>query len=624
MKRQVIFLSSVLSCGVAGSWAAAQADPFQRAAPAQAAPSLRGTPAPTAAAPTPGNLTGAPNLTFGAPRSSSDGSQTRVVFDLVPGMAYTLTPTFGGLRVDVRGARVLPAVSARLGASVTEYRAGGGQVTLVTPFPLSLTEGWRASEATLAAGTRVLILDFGPTLSGGASAPLRALVRMTPTATTPDASRALTSPLNLTSPVTGPSPTGTPQTVAAQTVAAPTSVSQTALQTSAPLADQLPPGDAVPTAPRGSLPPPAPALPGQDPDKPSALAGRAPGNGQAGAALTPPRVGKNPGMTRVVLDLPPGTTYRVSPGGVGLRLDLSGVSASAQMGQDISPELRGWRYEPGADGVTVTLLTGTPLTARSGWRAQLVPPTPGSDRSRLAIDLSPALADLTPLTPRERVVATVPLLPAARGTAILAFSTSMVQPRVVIDPGHGGSDPGAVGAVVEKQVTLDVALRVRDLLRQAGVDAVLTRDSDRELNPVKNTDLVMRAAMGGPGTQLFLSIHVNAMPASNALHGYGVETWWNPNHPLSNSFAALIQKNVVAVTGAFPQGLRNNRSLAVLRNSRIPAALVEIGYTSHPVDGLNLKDTNYLDRVALGIAQGIREALVTGITAGGAVGGAGK
>ncbi|MFC6662792.1 N-acetylmuramoyl-L-alanine amidase family protein [Deinococcus multiflagellatus] len=180
-----------------------------------------------------------------------------------------------------------------------------------------------------------------------------------------------------------------------------------------------------------------------------------------------------------------------------------------------------------------------------------------------------------------------------------------------------------MGAVVEKQVALDVSLRVRDLLRPAGVEVVMTRETDRELLPDKAADLQARAALGTPGTQLFLSIHVNAMPAASALRGYGVETWWNPNHPLSSAFAALLQTNVIAVTGAFSQGLKNNRALAVLRNSRIPAALIEIGYTSHPVDGLNLQNPNYLDRVALGIAQGVREALVTGVSASG-VAGAGK
>lgn len=606
MKPHVILVSSILLCGGAGSGASAQSDPFQRAAPAQTRPSLRGPAAATPAAPAAANtsslntLTGVSNATFGSPRSSSDGSQTRVVFDLPTGVTYTLTPTFGGLRLDVRGARVLPAVTARLGASVSEYRAGGGSVTLVTPFPLSLTEGWRASEATLASGTRVLIVEFGPTLSGGAGGSLRALVR---TLSTPSVAAA---PAAAPRQAVNAAPSAPAQAVPALT------------------GDHLPPGDTVAPAARGTLPPPAPALPGQDLNKPSALAGRALGPAQGGAVLGAPRVGKNPGLTRLVLDLPPGATYRLVPGGIGLRVELSGVTASALNAQNVSPEVRGWRYEPTPTGVNVTLLTGTPLTERSGWRALLVPPLEGSRLSRLAIDLSPALADLTPLTPRERTLAAVPPTPVTRGTAILAFSANLVQPRVVIDPGHGGKDPGAVASVVEKQVNLDVALRVRALLKAAGVDAVLTRDSDRELHPSKNTDLELRAGMGTPGTQLFVSIHVNAMDASTALRGYGVETWWNPNHPLSSTLAGLLQKNMVETTGAFSRGLRSNRSLAVLRNSRIPAALVEIGYASHPVDGLNLKDTNYLDRVALGIAQGIREALVSGVSASNLLGNAGK
>ncbi|MBB5235610.1 N-acetylmuramoyl-L-alanine amidase [Deinococcus budaensis] len=604
MKPHVILLSSILLCGGAGSGASAQSDPFQRAAPAQTRPSLRGPAvAPQAAAPAPAaslnSLTGVSSAAFGSPRSSSDGSQTRVVFDLPTGVTYTLTPTFGGLRLDVRGARVLPAVTSRLGASVSEYRAGGGSVTLVTPFPLSLTEGWRASEATLASGTRVLIVEFGPTLSGGASASLRALVR---TLSTPSVAAAPAAPR----------------------VAASAAPSAPAPAAPALAGDHLPPGDTVAPAARGTLPPPAPALPGQDTNKPSALAGRAAGPAQGAAPLGAPRVGKNPGLTRLVLDLPPGASYRLVPGGIGLRVELSGVTASALNAQNVSPEVRGWRYEPTATGVNVTLLTGTPLTERSGWRALLVPPLEGSRLSRLAIDLSPALADLTPLTARERTLAAVPPTPVTRGTAILAFSANLVQPRVVIDPGHGGKDPGAVAAVTEKQVNLDVALRVRNLLKAAGVDAVLTRDSDRELHPSKNTDLELRAGMGTPGTQLFVSIHVNAMDASTALRGYGVETWWNPNHPLSSTLAGLLQKNMVETTGAFSRGLRSNRSLAVLRNSRIPAALVEIGYASHPVDGLNLKDANYLDRVALGIAQGIREALVSGVTASSLLGDAAK
>lgn len=607
----------MLSCALLlGSWAAAQTDPFQRGAPEQTLPVMRTAglpPAPSGAAALPATAPGTPS--FGNPRTSSDGGNTRVVFDLPTGVSYTLAPTFGGLRIDVQGARIVPAVMARLGSSVSEYRAGAGQLTLVTPFPLSLTDGWRATEANIAGGTRVLILEFGATLAGGAGPTVKGRVLTTAPASPPAVQATLNTPIQtaIQASVAQPSP-----------VAAPSGAPDLGLSSS----DQtgLPPGDSIGKI---TVLPPAPALPGADPDKPSALMGRVPGTLTPGATLGAPRVGKNPGLTRMVLDLPPGTTYRMVPGSGGLRIELSGVGTGAinTSAQNVSPEVKAWRYDPSAGGLSVTFMTGSPTTAHSGWRAQLLPPNTGSDRSRLAVDFSPALADTTPLSRSDRMLASVPPMQVNTGTALLALATSYARPRVVIDPGHGGVDPGAVGSITEKQVTLDVGLRVRDLLQAAGVDVIMTRQTDTQLSRDKNTDLNMRAAMGA-GAQMYVSIHVNAMPAANALRGYGIETWWNPNHPLSQNLATLLQNDTAEVTGAANQGLRNTRSLAVLRNSRIPAALIEIGYTSHPVDGLNLKDTNYLDRVALGIATGIRDALVTGVTASGTVlrsaGGAGR
>ncbi len=571
MKRTAILLSSGLLFTVATGSLAQGATPFTPGAPGINVPSL--APITTPGAVTPGSVPATPDsaATFGNPRVSSQGSVTRVVFDLPAGVTYALTPTFGGLRLDVQGARVQPAISAKLGASVSEYRAGAGQATLITPYPLAPSDGWRASEATLATGKRVLILELGPGVSGGAGSSVRGQVLTT-----------------------------APTSAAAQTVL------------NAPLPGSLPPGDQV----SSSVPLPAPSLPDANPALPSALQGSVPGPARP-TPLGAPRIGKSPGQTRVVLDLPPGSAYRIATGPGGLTITLTGVSAAPQQATGVSPELRGWTYAPTAQGAAVTLSTAARTTDRSGWRAQLLPPASG-DLSRLVLDLSPALADRTPLTASQRSVQAVAPQFAARPTALLALSTSLVKPRVVIDPGHGGRDPGAVGAVIEKQVTLDVALRVRDLLSAAGVDVVLTRDSDRELHPVKNTDLQLRAAMGTPGTALFVSIHVNALDASAALRGYGIETWWNPNHARSSALAALLQTQMVQQTGAFDKGLKNTQSLSVLRNSRVPAALVEIGFASHPVDGQNLQDSNYLDRVALGIAQGIREALVSGVTADGA------
>jgi len=491
---------------------------------------------------------------------------------------------------------------AALGSGVSEYRAGDGRVSVRTAFALSASAGWRASEATLASGTRVLILDFGSTVTGGASESLRAVAR--PGVLTTAAGQAA-APLGL-SPAGALSVTSVP---VARTPAVP--LASTAVPR-AGNADQLPPGDTV--SPGAALPL-APALPTADSSRPSALAGRVSGQ-PLGGLLGAPRFGTTPGLTRVVLDLPPGTSYVIEPHALGVRIELTGVNALPQHIQNVSPELRSWRLEPTAAGSTLDLVTGLPSTPRSGWRAQLLAPTPGTPQARLAIDLSPALVNLTPLAATERRLAAVPPVRMASGAALLALSAAFAPPRVVLDPGHGGRDPGSVASVIEKEVTLAVALRVRDLLRPAGVDVVLTRTTDQALDGVKSKDLQLRAQLAGPGTQLFVSIHVNALEAQTALRGYGIETWWNPNHPLSDDLANLLQRRVIETTGSFSRGLKSNQPLAVLKNSRVPAALVEIGYTSHPVDGLNLQNGNYLDRVALGIAQGIRDALTSDLGAG--------
>ncbi|MGI8747131.1 MAG: N-acetylmuramoyl-L-alanine amidase family protein, partial [Deinococcus sp.] len=356
-----------------------------------------------------------------------------------------------------------------------------------------------------------------------------------------------------------------------------------------------------------ALPASTPSLAGSA-DRTRLTAGTVAGVALPGQGLGAPRIGKNPGLTRLVLDLPPGSSFRLTPLPLGLRVDITGVSVlldSAALG--ISPELLSWSYSPALAGVSVTLNTPTPISPRSGWRDVLLPPVEGSSLSRLAIDLSPALADTTPLG--ALALAPLPL----RVGGPLAFSGSPNVPTVVLDPGHGGSDPGAIGVVVEKAVTLDVALRVRAYLEAAGVRVIMTRDRDVALNPDKAADLSLRAALGTGRARLFVSIHANSTEASSALRGYGVETWYNRNDPDSPALAALIQRDVTLVTAASSRGTKDFRSLAVLRESRIPAALVEIGYTSHPIDGQNLHDGNYLQRVAYGLAQGIRDALAGGI-----------
>lgn len=192
---------------------------------------------------------------------------------------------------------------------------------------------------------------------------------------------------------------------------------------------------------------------------------------------------------------------------------------------------------------------------------------------------------------------------------------------VVLDAGHGGKDPGAIGrsGLKEKDLTLDIALRAKAHLAAAGVRVVLTRDIDRfwELE-----DRPFLAARGGGDA--FVSIHVNAS-ATRAVQG--IETFVTaaenypptavsrlagrypavPNNRFNHSNAALgsqIQRALVAITRAQDRGLKRAR-FAVLRDSAMPAALVECGFLTNPQEEQKLSSPSYRETLALGIAQGV-------------------
>ncbi|MBA2436170.1 MAG: N-acetylmuramoyl-L-alanine amidase [Chthoniobacterales bacterium] len=208
--------------------------------------------------------------------------------------------------------------------------------------------------------------------------------------------------------------------------------------------------------------------------------------------------------------------------------------------------------------------------------------------------------------------ATAPRPPLGRGQSL---------PVVVLDAGHGGQDSGAMcGAVLEKDLTLDVAQRAELLLRAAGYSTVLTRDSDRYLS------LAERAAVGNQqDDSLFISIHFNDGERAAAS---GVETYyalhkssggsrffsWLPflqhadNGVLaskSESLASCIQAELVGRTRAVDRGTKSEQ-FYVIANVRHPAALVEGGFINNKTDVMKLATTEYRQQIALAINDGVR------------------
>jgi N-acetylmuramoyl-L-alanine amidase len=219
---------------------------------------------------------------------------------------------------------------------------------------------------------------------------------------------------------------------------------------------------------------------------------------------------------------------------------------------------------------------------------------------------------------------------------------------VVIDAGHGAHDPGAIGigGLQEKDVTLDLALRVRDLLRTAGYETVLTRDRDVYL-PLEERTALANTARG----DLFLSLHCNASDAGNLS---GVETYFlnlasnlrsmqtaarensmavanmsdlqqivreiqNSKMDESSQFAARIQRSLNDTLRRKYPDIKNlgvkQAPFYVLIGAQMPSVLAEVSFINHRTEGRRLADPAYRQLIAQALVDGVKRYVRTVKTA---------
>lgn len=269
-------------------------------------------------------------------------------------------------------------------------------------------------------------------------------------------------------------------------------------------------------------------------------------------ALREVRIGKpDPVTTRLVLEFAPGT--QLDPGNMRLvgtardrwRLELTGL---------------------GSNRLASTLGEGNVEVAGGGW----VRPAPFSGGSR-----PPLSTGGMPEVPRGRF-------------------------RVVIDPGHGGPDPGAVGigGLRETDVVLDISLQVAQLLQSKGVQVVLTRTSEIDV------DLPPRVSLANSsGAHAFVSIHANALSMARP-DVNGIETFFFQGGE-SRALAEALQQEMVRVSAGSPdRGVKTGRFF-VIRRTVMPAALVETGFLTGDLDAPQLADAGHRQRLAQAISRGI-------------------
>lgn len=213
------------------------------------------------------------------------------------------------------------------------------------------------------------------------------------------------------------------------------------------------------------------------------------------------------------------------------------------------------------------------------------------------------------------------LLPALQPPSGTGFTNRKV--RVMLDPGHGGEDSGAISTVnglLEKDLVLDLAFRVGERLEQAGCEVFYTRTTDTFITLSGRTRLAAKKK-----ADLFVSLHANTAGASSAR---GRETFSIPvtgslstskdkrvaviyragnKHDVKNGLLAFaIHKHTPGRIGRFDRGIRHAR-FQVLRDAPCPAVLLESGFLSNPTDARNLASNWYCERYAQGVADGILE-----------------
>ena len=211
--------------------------------------------------------------------------------------------------------------------------------------------------------------------------------------------------------------------------------------------------------------------------------------------------------------------------------------------------------------------------------------------------------------------------PALGGLLPAPVTASLAGKLIVVDPGHGGRDTGAIDAfrtrqVYEKDIALAIARRVRDVLTQNGATVLMTRNSDT-LPSVESRPLFANAHHA----DYFVSIHCDSAEAQNARSGTAV--YFHGANGVCRLMAADIGRRVGQVSGLPYNGVKSDMiqyggrfvtGYGVLRTSEMPAVLVETGFMTNDNDLAKLRDDATQQKIAEGVAAGLRDFISDQVT----------
>ena len=184
---------------------------------------------------------------------------------------------------------------------------------------------------------------------------------------------------------------------------------------------------------------------------------------------------------------------------------------------------------------------------------------------------------------------------------------------VVIDAGHGGKDAGTVGidGTLEKDINLDIALKLRDYLVVSGIRTILIREGDFEFYPegtdTARSDLYNRLDLVNEiPNSVLISIHQNHFTDESQ---WGTQIWYSPESENSKLLADKVLTNVKELLQ--PENNRENKvsdsAYYILYNAKVPSIMIECGFMSNSMENSRLKDNTYQKSITYSILTGICE-----------------
>lgn len=202
------------------------------------------------------------------------------------------------------------------------------------------------------------------------------------------------------------------------------------------------------------------------------------------------------------------------------------------------------------------------------------------------------------------------------------MAKSVSKQTIIVDAGHGGDDGGAIGidGTVEKDINLDVALKLEKILRFYGFNVIMTRTEDvmtcddgldslrkRKISDIHNRFDILEK---NPDA-VFISVHQNKFEDSSQ---HGTQVFYSGNNDNSKRLAEAIQSSIVSELQ--PDNSRvvkkSGSGIYLLYHAKLPAVLVECGFISNPAEVKKLNDENYRMKLAILIADGLLKYLTNG------------